>query len=1109
MVSSSSLVSPARLGAVRASGLLDSPPDESFDRLTRLAARSIDAPVALLSVLDGDRHFLKSAEGLSEPWASRRDIPLSHSICKHIIASGAPLAIGDTRADPLLAGGPAVLEMEAISYLGHPIRARDGEIVGTICVIDRKRRQWREEDAAILADLASLAEAEIEAAQREPAALAPQAGLVADTVETDRIADLVERLTEGFYSLDTSWRITVANRIAAQLWGKPREILIGRSIFEVLPRFAGSPAHAAHQQVLSSGFQAQIEMSVNGAAAPLSLRIYRDGPGLSVFFHEVSDLSRVKEALRERNEVLSLAERSAGIGIWDADPVTGLVRGTPQFYRLIGLEPTDHPVPMEVVRAVRHPEDQQRVLEGFRKAVETGAETYDSEYRIIRRTDGQTRWIFGRGRVLRDPSGKAVRYSGIDIDITERRQAEAALRESEERFRSLVQGVRDYAIFMLDIEGRVATWNEGAALILGYPGEEIIGRPIDVFYPPDRAEQGWPALEITRARTGGRTEDEGWRFRKDGSRFWANVVISALRAEAGRLKGFAAITRDLTVARQAEEALRRSEERLRLCQEAAEIGIWDWDIASGVIEWSERNFALHGLRPDPAGPSYEQWQMAIHPGDRDRVNAAITQAIAIGTPYQADYRVLQHRSEVRWLAVRGRVLTDEVGRPVRMLGVTLDITDRRNAADALARMNDELEQRVAERTAALEQEAVRRAEAESRLRQAQKMEALGQLTGGVAHDFNNLLTVILGSLDGMQRRLTEPPANEDAKAALDACGRSIAMAMQATQSAAQLTHRLLAFSRQQPLQPRVLRINDLISGMAELIGRTLSEAVAVETILAPGLWPSFADANQLEIALLNLVVNARDAMPDGGRLTIETANVQVDPADAPLTDAEPGDYVLVAVSDSGIGMTKEVMDRVFEPFFTTKGPGKGSGLGLSMVYGFVKQSGGHIRIYSETGHGTTVKIYLPRSSVAEDAPAPEVMRGISREIPRAKPGETILVVEDNSNVRGYSVSALLDLGYEVREAATAAEALRILELGPTARLDLLFTDVVLPDGMNGRQLADRVAKLRPGLPVLFTTGYTRNAIVKHGRLDPDVDLIAKPFSIDQLARKIRQMLDEG
>jgi PAS domain S-box-containing protein len=867
--------------------LLDSPPEKRFDRLTRLAARSLGAPVALLSVLDGDRQFLKSAEGLCEPWAGRREIPLSHSICKHVIASGEPLAIGDTRSNSLVAGGPAISEVEAVSYLGHPIRSPNDEIIGTICVIDRKRREWREEEAAILAELAALADAEIAAARREPSDLSPEAAVQA-TVEVDRIADLVERLTEGFYSLDRGWRITVANRIAAQLWGKPREILIGRSIFEVLPRFAGSPAHAAHQHVFGSGTEARIEVAADGAAAPLSLRIYRDGHSLSVFFHEVSDLSRVKEALRERNEVLTLAEQSAGIGIWDADPATGLVRGTPQFFRLIGLEPAGQPVPMEVVRAVRHPEDQQRVLEGFRKAVEAGAETYDSEYRIIRRTDGRVRWIFGRGRVLRDAAGKPVRYSGIDIDITERRQAEAALRESEERFRSLVQGVRDYAIFMLDLEGRVATWNEGAALILGYGGEEIVGKPIDVFYPLERAQQGWPSLEITRARTGGRTEDEGWRLRKDGSRFWASVVISALRDEAGRLKGFAVITRDLTVARQAEEALRRSEERLRLCQEAAEIGVWDWDIASGVIEWSERNFVLHGLEAERRGPSYEQWQMAIHPGDRDRVTAAITQAIAIGTPYQADYRVLQQGGEVRWLAVRGRVLTDEVGRPVRMLGVSLDITDRRNAADALARMNNELEQRVAERTAALEQEAVRRAEAEARLRQSQKMEALGQLTGGVAHDFNNLLTVILGSLDGMQRRLADPPENGEAKAGLDAFGRSIAMALQATQSAAQLTHRLLAFSRQQPLQPRVLKINDLISGMTELIARTLSEAVAVETIPAPGLWPSFADANQLEIALLNLVVNARDAMPDGGRLTIETANVRFGAVDGPLSDIEPG-----------------------------------------------------------------------------------------------------------------------------------------------------------------------------------------------------------------------------
>jgi PAS domain S-box-containing protein len=803
-----------------------------------------------------------------------------------------------------------------------------------------------------------------------------------------------------------------------------------------------------------------------------------------------------------------LAEQSAGIGIWDSDPATGLVRGTPQFFRLIGFEPSTEPVPIEVIRSVRHPEDQHRVLDGFRKAVDSGAKIYDSEYRIIRRTDGELRWIFGRGLVSRDASGKPVRYSGIDIDITERKKAEAALRESEERFRSLVQGVRDYAIFMLDGEGQVTTWNDGAALIFGYSAQEILGKPLSIFYPFERADQGWPALEISRARTGGRTEDEGRRLRKDGSRFWANVVISALRDESGRLKGFATITRDLTKAREAEEALRSSEERLRLCQEAAEIGIWDWDIASGEIGWSERNFALHGLRPEPDGPSYGQWQNAIHPADRDRVNAGIAQAIATGAPYQADYRVLHENGEARWLTVRGRVITDEYGRPVRMLGVNLDITDRRSAAEALARLNDELEQRVAERTVAFEQEAAKRAEAEARLRQSQKMEALGQLTGGVAHDFNNLLTVILGSLETMQRRITDVPGDEREDTSKSKLSRSIGMALQATQSAAQLTHRLLAFSRQQPLQPKVLQINELIAGITEMIARTLSEAVQLETHLAPDLWLAFADANQLEIALLNLVVNSRDAMPEGGKLTIETANAQFDQSGL-AQDIAAGDFVMLTVSDTGTGMTKEVIDRAFDPFFTTKGPGKGSGLGLSMAYGFVKQSGGHIRLYSELGHGTCVKIYLPRSREMQDETSLESDRArpVSRVLPHARQGETILVVEDNVDVRGYSVSTLLDLGYTVREAGTGPEALRLLQEQPEMRLDLLFTDVVLPDGMNGRQLADRLLKLRPALPILFTTGYTRGAIVKHGRLDPEINLIAKPFNIDQLARKIRQLLD--
>ena len=1097
-----SLAAPARLRALQTSGLLDTPPEEVFDRLTRLARATAGAPVALFSLLAPDRQFVKSASGSAGPWGGQRELPLSLSFCKHVVLSGAPLVIADLRNHVLIQEDPALTGSNLAAYLGQPVRAPDGEIVGTISVYDPQPHYWSADVVASVADLAAAATAEVAARIAGSTAEKP--------VPTDSFAvsDLTDHLEEGFYSIDLNWRITAVNRIAAQFLGKTREELLGRSIFEAYPRFAGSQVHAAHQRALSTNRPVRIESPAAGFESPLSIRIIPSPVGVAVFFHEISDLGRIREALRERDEALTLAEQSAGIGIWDSDPSTGLVRGTPQFFRLIGFEPSPEPVPIEIIRSVRHPEDQHRVLEGFRKAVESGAKTYDSEYRIIRRTDGELRWIFGRGLVTRDAAGKPIRYSGIDIDITERKKAEAALRESEERFRSLVQGVRDYAIFMLDGDGQVTTWNEGAALIFGYSAEEILGKPLGVFYPFERADQGWPGLEISRARTSGRTEDEGWRLRKDGSRFWANVVISALREESGRLKGFAAITRDLTKAREAEEALRSSEERLRLCQEAAEIGIWDWDIALGEIGWSERNFALHGMNPESDGPSYAQWQNAIHPADRDRVNAGIAQAIATGAPYQADYRVVYRSGETRWLAVRGRVMTDEYGRPIRMLGVTLDITDRRNAAEALSRLNNELEQRVAERTAAFEEEAAKRAEVEARLRQSQKMEALGQLTGGVAHDFNNLLTVILGSLETMQRRISDAPEEKDGTA-VSKVMRPIAMALQATQSAAQLTHRLLAFSRQQPLQPKVLQINDLIAGMTEMIARTLSEAVQLETHLAPDLWLAFADANQLEIALLNLVVNSRDAMPEGGRLTIETANAQFSEHSGPAQDIAAGEYAMLAVTDTGTGMTREVMDRAIDPFFTTKGPGKGSGLGLSMAYGFVKQSGGHIRLYSEPGHGTSVKIYLPRSREAPDATSTgrDRARPSSRALPRARQGETILVVEDNADVRGYSVSTLLDLGYLIREAGTGPEALRLLAEEPEMRLDLLFTDVILPDGMNGRQLADRLLKLRPALPILFTTGYTRNAIVKHGRLDPDINLIAKPFNIDQLARKIRQLLD--
>jgi signal transduction histidine kinase/CheY-like chemotaxis protein len=411
-----------------------------------------------------------------------------------------------------------------------------------------------------------------------------------------------------------------------------------------------------------------------------------------------------------------------------------------------------------------------------------------------------------------------------------------------------------------------------------------------------------------------------------------------------------------------------------------------------------------------------------------------------------------------------------------------------------------------DRTHELEEESKLRHEAESTLRQAVKMEAVGLLSGGVAHDFNNLLTIIIGNLDTMKRQLAKLADLEPAREIAGKLSKSLDAALRGAQSSAELTHRLLAFSRRQALEPARLDVNRLVAGMLEMLRRTLGSDISIETVLGAGLWPALADAHQLENVLLNLALNGKAAMPDGGCLTIETANTYLDDAYVrSFGDVKAGQYVVVCVTDTGSGIAKDILDRVFEPFFTTKPPGEGSGLGLSMVHGFVKQSGGHVRIYSEEGHGTTVKIYLPRLLQAEEVSAVPAARPIEdTTVPRARQSETILVVEDNGGVRDYAKVVLSELGYRVLEAGDANQALRLLAANS---VDLLFTDVVLPGPMTGRALADKASKMRPGLPILFTTGYTRNAIVHQGRLDADVHLLNKPFTQQDLVRKIRELLD--
>jgi signal transduction histidine kinase/CheY-like chemotaxis protein len=435
---------------------------------------------------------------------------------------------------------------------------------------------------------------------------------------------------------------------------------------------------------------------------------------------------------------------------------------------------------------------------------------------------------------------------------------------------------------------------------------------------------------------------------------------------------------------------------------------------------------------------------------------------------------------------------DEIGRAIATASgdLTQRERERDKAIDDLRRLSGSLEKMVSDRTHALVDEMTKREQAEETLRQAQKMEAIGQLTGGIAHDFNNMLAIVLGNLDLAKRRLAR---------GVTVIEQHINGAQEGARRAAALTQRLLAFARQQPLAPEQVDTNKLVSGMSDMLHRTLGEAIRIETVLAAGLWRVHADPNQLENAVLNLAVNARDAMPDGGRMTIETANAYLDDRYVAEHSGIPsGQYVMLAVTDTGSGMSGEVAAKAFDPFFTTKKSGLGTGLGLSQVYGFVKQSGGHVKIYSEVGKGTTIKVYLPRHFGTEQArPAAARTR-----LPTSDGSVAVLVVEDEEGVRRYTTDALRDLGYRVLEADGPKAALAILDAEPD--IAVLFTDVVMPD-MNGKRLAEAALARRPSLKVLFTTGYTRNAIVHNGMLDPGVNLLSKPFTLEDLAQKVAEV----
>jgi PAS domain S-box-containing protein len=674
-------------------------------------------------------------------------------------------------------------------------------------------------------------------------------------------------------------------------------------------------------------------------------------------------------------------------------------------------------------------------------------------------------------RIFNSPDGRSIRvvnramsdggWVSTHEDVTRQQKDEAEIRnyaEREKLFIAAVESSND-AIVTKSLDGVITGWNKAAERLFGYSSQEAIGNGIDIIVPKELRSEVWTIL--TKIKAGDKVDHhETVRVHKDGHRIDVSLSVSPVKSPSGTIIGAAKVARDITARKRAQEALRESEQMARDIIAGSLDGFVQIDESGKVIEWNPQAEVIFGWsREEALGKRLTELYL---PKDFETHNHAMAARLKAPGGSAKDGERFEYE------AVR------KDGRKIRV-EAALTPLQRRDGYVFNGFVRD-----ITEKMAAEEQ-----------LKHAQKMESVGQLTGGVAHDFNNMLTVITGTIDILAEAVSDKPQ-------LAAIARLIS---EAADRGAELTGHLLAFARRQPLQPRETDVNALLLEAEKLLRPTLGEHIDVKIILQEDAWSALVDPSQLSSALLNLAINARDAMPDGGMLMVETRNVVLDEAYAKINpDVQPGSYVLVAVSDTGTGIPETIRDRIFEPFFTTKGVGKGTGLGLSMVYGFIKQSGGHIKVYSEEGHGTTFKIYLPRAGAE-----PELIPTVSPSSGIEGGSETILVVEDDALVRTSVIAQIKGLGYHTLAAANAAEALAFADSG--APFDLLFTDVIMPGKLNGRQLADEMAKRRSPLKVLFTSGYTENAIIHHGRLDPGVLLLAKPYRKSDLARMIRKALD--
>jgi PAS domain S-box-containing protein len=790
--------------------------------------------------------------------------------------------------------------------------------------------------------------------------------------------------------------------------------------------------------------------------------------GVLVICRDVTEDYLASVALRERESELARVQQIGQIGGLEVDLRDGFHnRRSPEYLIVHGLPPEAvNETHEDWVRRI-HPEDREATHKQFRDAVAGDVRDYTARYRIVRPNDGQVRWISVKSVIERDATGKAIRLVGAHTDVTDQVAAEKALRQSEEEFRTLAEALPHH-VWTARPDGQLNWFNPRVYAYAGASVGELNGQEWGKIVHPEDVP-GAVAAWTHAIETGDAYETEFRLRRADGAFRWFLTRAVPARDENGNIVRWIGTNTDVhdqkmiaaelaalntTLADRVREKTRERDRIWNVSQDLLLVagidGTWRtinpaW---TATLGWSEQEL-LHKT---------SHW--LEHPDDRERADAEIGR-LAHGIPTIRFENRFRHRDgSYRWLSWTA-VPDDDL-----IYAVARDVTAEKAALERLKSTEDAL-------------------------RQSQKMEAVGQLTGGIAHDFNNLLTGIIGSLELMKIRL--------AKGRIDNVERYISAAMTSANRAAALTHRLLAFARRQPLSPRSVNADQLVASLEDLLRRTIGETIDLKIETSTNLWSTLCDPNQLESALLNLAINARDAMPEGGRLTIKTSNARLDGVLLANPALSPGDYICIDVADTGIGMTAEVVARAFDPFFTTKPIGQGTGLGLSMIYGFARQSNGHVIIDSTLKAGTSVRIYLPRHDGDNaELPASSDQSGIHR-----ASGETVLVVEDEPVVRSVITELLRDEGYRIMEATDGPSGLQILNM--EIRIDLLVTDIGLP-GMNGREFADYAREVRPDLKILFVTGYAQNAALAGGFLKPGMELITKPFDVDKFSQRVRDMV---